>query len=251
MSDFLTGTSCVFAFFAGLLWLLAIIRRRWRLHPEICRKAAHVMMGLACLSLPGFVTSTWQILTLAACFIAGLAWMRRSHSASIAEVDVFRQSRRHSTGEFYFVAGVAVAFILADGDRFAYSTSVLVLACADAASGAAGRLLGRTRCWGNGKTAEGSLAFLSVAALCLLVAVRLTGCHPGFSAGILLCLCATAAEGLTTRGSDNFWIPLTCMVCFRLQGWLPFQPDAGLAVALAAGGLGVLASRTIRRSPAF
>ena len=251
MIVFLSGTVCALVFFAGLLGCIAWARTRWKVHPELCRKIAHVVMGLASLGFPVFVTSTWQILLLAVAFIAGLAWLRLSSSPSVTSVDVFRVSRGHSMGEYYFVTGVALAFVLADGDRFSYASAVLLLALADAAACAVGRLVGRFRCWGNSKTLEGSLAFAGVAALCLIAVIFWTGTHPGFASCAALCLVATMAEGFATRDSDNFLIPLACVVCLRMQDWLPLQVVAATGLALIIGLSGLLAVRMIRRSPAF
>lgn len=121
---FAAGGLCLFSLFFGLLWLLGRMRGRWGVHPEICRKISHVAMGMACLTFPAFVTTTWQILCLAAWFTASLALLRLSTSPVCVALNIFRATRRRSMGEFYFIMGVTLSFLLADGDRFAYSCSV-------------------------------------------------------------------------------------------------------------------------------
>lgn len=253
MLVFLSGMVGTLVFFGLVLGCIAWARKRWRIHPEVCRKTAHVVMGVACLAFPVFVTSVWQILLLAAAFIAGLTWMRLSSSPMLVGVDVFRASRRHSMGEYYFVAGVASAFVLAGGDRFAYASAVLLLAFADAAACAVGILVGRFRCWGNTKTLEGSLAFAAVAVICLAALGFSTGFHPGWALCATLCLVATIAEAFAPRDADNLMIPLASVVCLRVQDWLPLQviTGFGLVVAVVVGLFGLLAVRMIRRSPAF
>jgi dolichol kinase len=251
MTDFLSGTVCSLALFAGLLGGIAWARARWKVHPELCRKFAHVVMGVASLAFPVFVSGNWQILLLAAAFIAALAWMRLSSSPRIMGADVFRISRGHSMGEYYFVIGVASAHILADGDRFVYATAVALLAFADAAACAVGRTVGRSRCWGNAKTLEGSLAFAGTAALCILSLAVWTGVNPGLVPCAVLCLLATVAEGLSTKDSDNLLVPLACVCCLRLPDWLPAQAGSGVWLAALLGGSGMLAVRMIRRNPAF
>jgi len=229
---FATGALWLFCLFVGLLWLLGRMRTRWGVHPEICRKLAHVALGIACLTFPSFVTSTWQILGLAGWFTASLVLMRMSVSPIIAGLDIFRLTRRQSKGEFYFILGVTLAFILADGDRFTYSASVLLLACADAAAGTSGRVFGKIRCWGNAKTLEGSIAFAAVGILCLAAATFVDATPPALWICGLACAATTIAEGVATRGSDNLWIPLVCVLCLRLPEGLSELLDAHLLVSL-------------------
>ena len=248
---FAAGGLCLFFLFIGLLWLLGRMRYRWGVHPEICRKITHVAMGMACLTFPVFVTATWQILCLAAWFAVSLALLRLSASPVCVALDIFRATRRRSRGEFYFIMGVTLSFILADGDQFAYSSSVLLLAFADAAAGTWGRMLGKIQCWGNAKTLEGSIAFATVGLLCMgLSTIAGTG-HPELWICSLVCVAATVAEGLATQGSDNLWIPLTCVICLRLPHWLPAGPDAGLLASMSMASLGVLAIWIVRRSRWF
>lgn len=248
---FVSGMICTLGLFAGLLGCIAWARMHWQIHPELCRKTAHVVMGIACMTFPGFVAGKWQILLLAGVFIAALGWMRRSSSPRVMGADVFRVSRARSIGEYHFVVGVAAAFVLADGDWFAYAAAISFLAFADAAACAVGRLRGRNRCWGNSKTLEGSLAFIAVAALCVLALIVWTGTSPGFAACASLCLIATVAEGFSIRESDNLLVPLASVVCLRLPDWLPVQVGAGVWLTALVGLGGTLAVRMVRRAPAF
>lgn len=244
---FATGAVCLFVLFFGLLWLLGRMRFHRDVHPEVCRKISHVAMGMACLAFPAFVTDTWQILCLAALFAASLSLLRLSSSPACVALDIFRATRRRSRGEFYFIIGVMLSFILADGDRFAHSASVLLLALADAAAGMCGRVLGKVQCWGNAKTLEGSIAFATAGLLCMaFLAIAGMG-YPGLWICSLVCIAATVVEGLATQGSDNLWIPLTCVICLRLPYWLPSLPDAGLLASVLMISLGVLAIWILRR----
>lgn len=197
--QFITGCLFLFVLFSALLALLTWIRRRWHVHPEVCRKAIHIAMGMACLTFPAFVLTIWQTLFLAVLFTGSLALLRFTASPVIARFDVFRATRCKSAGEFYFVAGIALALILAGGDRFAYFASVLLLAFADAGAGAIGLLSGKIRCWGNSKTLEGSIAFAMIGILCLIFVTATTGKNPGLVICSLVCLISTVTEGLATR----------------------------------------------------
>lgn len=237
---FIVGCLLLFVLFGGLLVQFAWIRRRWRVHPEVCRKVIHIAMGMACLTFPSFVSTIWEIICLGVLFAAILAILRFSSSAVIARFDIFRVTRSKSVGEFYFVAGVALAFIFSEGNLFAYFTSVLLLTFADAAAGSVGIYIGKIRCWSNSKTLEGSVAFLIVSLFCVVFATVITKENPDFLIGGLVCLIATITEGLATKGSDNLWIPFLSIICMRLPKWLPVKIDFTWKLALLLGVITLL-----------
>ena len=112
------------------------------------------------------------------------------------------------------ILNAAVAFLPAAFALFPRDvavSAVLVMGLADPAASVVGRRFGRKALLGG--TAEGSLAFLVVAAIILLA-------RHATPAAIL----AGAASALVERRSwpldDNLAVPLTCGLVLLLVGWL-------------------------------
>jgi phytol kinase len=173
-------------------------------------------MGLACLLFPLFVRSPWQAVCLGVLFAGVLGLLRWKSDLLGGGGALLPASRFGSEGEFYFVAGVTLALLFARENRFVYSSSILVLTFADTAAAVAGKRIGRRHCWGNAKTLEGSLAFFFVALLCLQATSLATGQECSLRLICAIGILATAAEGISGRGSDNLFIPLACVPGMQL-----------------------------------
>ena len=220
--------------FGALQAALAWSRRVWGLPLEWCRKITHVAMGVICLSFPLFVSTAWQAVGLAVLFTAALVLLRWKSQLLWGGGSLLPSSRCESEGEFYFVAGIALALLLARDNWFVYLSSILTLAFADSAAAFVGKAIGRRHCWKNAKTLEGSLAFFFIAALCFSIAsVAIETSCDIVSIGVV-CLLATVAEGVSERGSDNLSIPLVCVVGLQFHRWIPEMPEALTIVAVMA-----------------
>ena len=151
-----------------------VLARRFAWEAEAARKASHVAVGVACLALPWLFPDVAPVLALAAVACAGLAalrtvpWLRTRFGAALHGI------ARTSYGEFAFVGGVALSFVLAHGDKPAYAAAILALTCGDAVAALVGRRFGRHR-YAVGrarKSLEGSAAFFVVALLVCAVYPR-------------------------------------------------------------------------------
>lgn len=104
----------------------------------------------------------------------------------------------------------ALALIALTGEPAACAVAVLVLGAADPVAGIIGRRFGSIKLV-NGRSLQGSLAFLVVAVLAALAV--LYGWHPELPAPLLVALAAavpaTLAELLSRRLDDNFTVPLS------------------------------------------
>ena len=93
---------------------------------------------------------------------------------------------RESVGEFWFLLGVLVIYVIARDDVVVYSIGILVLAVADMAAALVGLFYGQHSfaVSGGTKSAEGSSALLLTAFLCVHVPILLfTECGaPGIPA---------------------------------------------------------------------
>ena len=196
------------ALFAGLMVLGSAVCRRDPGRVRFHRKSIHAAMALASLAFPAWIGSTGQVLVLAAGFVAALAVFRLPALGRRGFVNVLSNPAGHPDGEFWFVAGIAAALLLARDDPFAFAGAVLTLGLADPAAAGIGRRWGRLRVSRHPRTLEGSAAFFVTALLSLAGAAALSGQVVPFPALLGLALAGTLAEGFSPFGSDNLFVPL-------------------------------------------
>ena len=195
---------------------IGMLARRFTWEPEAARKASHVAVGTACLALPWLFADVAPVLALAAAACAGLValrtvpWLRARFGGALHGI------ARVSYGEFAFVGGVAVAFVLAHGDRPAYVAAILALAFGDAVAALIGRRFGRhPYAVGRArKSLEGSAAFFVVALLVCAVFPR----TESVAAVAAFALATTLAEAFAGDGFDNVAIPLAGLLALRIVG---------------------------------
>ena len=195
---------------------IGMLARRFAWEPEAARKASHVAVGGTCLALPWLFADDAPVLALAVVACGGLIalrtvpWLRARFGSALHGI------ARLSYGEFAFVGGVALAFVLAHDDRPAYLAAILALSCGDAIAALVGRRFGRHR-YGVGrarKSLEGSAAFFVVAVLVCAVLPR----AETVVAVAAFALATTLAEALAGDGFDNVAIPVAGLLALRLFG---------------------------------
>ena len=192
---------------------------------EIRRKSLHVLGGLVALSFPLFLTSGWMIV-LALGLV--LLWMLAVRTIPVLKVRfgcVLHDAGRVSRGELYFALAIAGLLLLADTNPVLFVVPVLILSVADAAAAIVGRgwPRGRFRISGADKTVAGSLAFF-VAAFAI-TATALWWSSPLaplsiYSLSMVVATTCTAAEAVSTAGTDNLTVPGTAWLVlnFAMQG---------------------------------
>jgi phytol kinase len=213
----LAGTAVLATATLALLGLVELAERRWRPHPEIPRKLAHVGAGGIACCAPLLVTTHWAMLFLTGSFALLLLATRRLGLLGSLH-------RRAGAGDLVYPAGIYVAFVIAAGDALLFQLSVLVLALADPAAAVVGQRFGRLRyrIAGVTRSLEGSLGFAATAfgitALALVASGRL-----GAPAALL---CATAVavvvaslEAASPPGLDNLAVPVGTLLV--VSAWLP------------------------------
>ena len=195
---------------------IGLLARRFAWEPEAARKASHVAIGTACLTLPWLFAGVAPVLALAAVACVGLValrtvpWLRGRFGVALHGI------ARRSYGEFAFVGGVTLAFALAHGDRPAYIAAILALSFGDAVAALVGRRFGRhPYAVGRArKSLEGSAAFFVVALAVCAVFPR----AESIAAVAAFALATTLAEAFVGDGFDNAAIPLAGLLALRLFG---------------------------------
>jgi phytol kinase len=211
----MTAVLCA-AVLALLVGGFGLLARRFAWEPEAARKASHVAVGTACLALPWLFADVAPVLALAAVACAGLValrtvpWLRARFGRALHGI------ARLSYGEFAFVGGVALAFVLAHDDKPAYVAAILALSFGDAIAALVGRRFGRhPYAVGRArKSLEGSAAFFIVAVLVCAVFPR----AESVAAVAAFALATTLAEAFAGDGLDNAAIPLAGLLALRLFG---------------------------------
>jgi phytol kinase len=204
----------VAAALALLVGGIGVLARRFGWEAEAARKASHVALGLAALPLPWLFNDDAPVLMLAFAACAGLFALRAVPALKARFGCALHGIARASFGEFAFVGGVALAFVLAHDHPAAYIAAILTLALGDAAAALVGRSFGRhPYAVGRArKSLEGSCAFFAVA---VLVAALLPGALT-VAAVAAFALATTLAEALAGDGLDNVAIPVAGLFALRL-----------------------------------
>ena len=193
----------------GLRWF----QHRYNPHPEISRKLLHVSMGLITLSFPWIFESAWPVLILLGIAVSTMLGLRRVSALKQHVGGVIHDIQRESLGDIYFPIGVALLFVLSEGDPILYSIPLLLLGLADAVAALVGIRYGHaayTTAEGH-KSAEGSVAFFTISFLCTHIPLLLfteTGRLESLLIASIIGVLAMLLEAIAWRGLDNLFIPL-------------------------------------------
>lgn len=182
---------------------------------EGARKSIHVLLSLAAAGvvwrLP--TTAAAAVLAAAAALALGIEALRlaspRFAATFAARLGPMLRQRETTrlTGATTLALGYTAAAVLLPG-RPALA-GILLAGIADAVAAVVGRRWGRLR-YPGGKSLEGSLAFLAVAAAIGL----LLGLAPGLA--LAMALAVTMLEALTLPVDDNLYLPLVGAAVFRV-----------------------------------
>ena len=215
----LLAAAIVAAVLALIVGGTGALARRFAWEPEAARKTSHVAVGLVALPLPWLFAHDLPVIALALVACAGLLALRTVPALRARFGCALHGIARPSIGEFAFVGGVALAFVLAHDHPTAYVAAILTLAFGDAAAALIGRRFGRhPYAVGHArKSFEGSCAFFAVAAV---VCALLPGAG-GIAAVAAFALATTLAEAFAGDGFDNAAIPVAGLIALRLFTGVP------------------------------
>ena len=213
----LAGTAVLATGTLALLGLVELVERRWRPHPEIPRKLAHVGAGGIACCAPFLLTTHWAMLFLTGSFALLLLAARK--------LGLLRSLHgRVGAGDIVYPGGIYAAFVLADGDALLFQVSVLVLALADPAAALVGRRFGRLRyrLAGVTRSIEGSLGFAAttfgITALALVASGRL-GAPSALVCAFVVAVVVASLEAASPPGLDNLAVPVGTLLA--VGPWLP------------------------------
>jgi len=243
-SDWLLVT----VFFAGLIALVATAewltrRRGWP--AESARKSVHLLTGLLVLPTPYLFHSPVPLWLLAALFVAiNVLTLSGRHLSTLAA------GRERSLGTVFFPTVYAVLLWIFWNEKPALVVAMAALGVADMIAAAVGRSVAkphRIQISPEAKSVEGSAAMFSATAVLTFFGLLLLPDSPSLPFAVLLWaalsigLCATAAEVVSYRGSDNLTVPLVAAFVASLFLRYPAVDIGAFSLGLAlAFGLAVV-----------
>lgn len=208
----------VFLVLAMAMATMTWLQRKRALHPEICRKTVHFVMGLVALAFPWLFASDGPRITLALSAIFLLALASSIRMLRVRMGNAILDIERRTYGHYCFVVSVLLLAMFHSGSAACYLIPALLLGAADTSAAIVGTFRGRTFCWGNHKTLEGSAAFFATAFLCAATVLCWT-VGPRWNEILLMSLvvslCCTVLEALLTRGWDNLGVPFASFCLMR------------------------------------
>lgn len=213
------GMSLVSCAFVALMLLACWLHAHGKAGPEGTRKLLHIGMGIVTATFPWLFRESWPVLVLTGGFVVllmafrKLSWLREKVGHILCGVD------RPSYGEIYFPVMVGFLFVVSEGRWSEYLIPLLVLTLADAAAALVGKRIGRIHYLGDegSKSWEGSLVFIAVAWICVMVPLRLSGVDWVHAALTALCIATVTMllEACAWRGLDNVFIPVAALLMTR------------------------------------
>ncbi len=221
------GLALVPVMLGGLLGVLHHFRRSGALAPELSRKLLHIGMGLVTLSFPWLFAARWPVIVLAAGSIVALSAIKLKASWKRGVGDVLHGVARDSLGEVYFPLAVALVFSLSftrgRANPLLFCIPILILTLADAVAALIGVHYGQLHYQvgdNQKKSAEGSIAFFTVAFFCVHIPLLLAS-DLGRAETLLIALTLGALvalfEAISGRGLDNLFIPLGAFVLLKVS----------------------------------
>jgi phytol kinase len=200
---------------------LLTVAARWAVRREhgsvtATRKALHAAVGAWTLWVtPHFHSVGWALVPPILFIAMNVSpWTK-------ALVGTFAQTPTQARGLWSYPLGVALVYLLfwETGDRPAILAGVAALAFADPVAAIVGSRHGqrRFRGPGRGRSLEGSLAFLLVAAVGagIVASAHSGGAYP-WRMGVGCGLAGALGEALTPSGWDNVSIPLVVAAAYRV-----------------------------------
>lgn len=206
---------------ASILGLMAGLTRALNsnaIHGELARKLLHIGVGICALALPNIYVSSQSVFGVLAAGFAILLHIRRYPLRFSAVAGPLQCIERQSTGDLWFLAGIALVYGFTLGTGPAYFGAILILMLADTSAALIGSRFGKFRysVLGCHRSFEGSSAFFVVAWGCASSVLFVAATPSPYLAGAVVALATSVTEALSPNGSDNFTVPLVAWLCLHI-----------------------------------
>ena len=215
------GIAGVLGALVGLFAALWVVKRWLGAPPELLRKLMHVGMGLVVLTFPWVFHQQWPVTLLVATAVIGLLFVRFVPRLRDGIGTILNSVQRPSLGEIYFPLSVGIVFWWSERDKLLYCVPMLIMILADATAALIGIAYGKVKyVTSEGlKSAEGSIAFFSIAFLSVHVPLLLytdVGRTQTLLVAIIIGMLAMLLEAIAWRGLDNLLIPIGALLFLNL-----------------------------------
>lgn len=188
--------------------------RRYKLNPEITRKASHIASGILSLSFITLFDSHVFVLIPGLIFLVVLYIARkRKLFPSIDQVN------RETSGSYLLPLSIYLVFLIGEigGNSLFFVLPVLIISLSDPIAAYSGSSIQRNNRtialpgFTTSKTVIGSVTFLVSTFIISMVTLYYYNVNPTemIKISITVSAIATAVEMLSTKGSDNLTVPIT------------------------------------------
>ena len=190
-----------------LLIFCEILNRKLKVNAEYTRKLSHVASVFAALIFfPIVFKNVGYTIALAVLFFVLLVIAQvKKWIPSVDGVD------RKTGGSYFLAFGLGATYfvsVLFDPSLVAFKLALLIFAISDPLAGIVGAKWIKSATIYGGKTIAGSLAFLFSALIICLLLFNFEYGNPMIALSLMIALTATVTELISTRGTDNFTVPL-------------------------------------------
>ena len=211
--------------FFGILTILGIselIRIRYKKTPESTRKFIHICVGSVVSICPFIFKVNIQLITLSILFIAINTYLILSN-----KISSMNKIERVSYGTIYFPLAVLFLAVFFGDKPISFFISILVLTFADPIAAVIGKRSSTYFYpWKDKKSTEGTLAMFCASLIIIMLTTDIMARLYGakfylpffvlFGLGMFTATCATLAELISYRGSDNLTIPLITFFSYEI-----------------------------------
>jgi phytol kinase len=204
-------------FFLGVIQFTEMLYHRFHVNAEITRKIAHIASTLTSLSFIYLFDSHWYLLFLA-CILFLLLYISKREGLfkSIESID------RKSSGSYILPVSIYLLFLIFEltNNQLLFILPILLLGISDPLAGISGMNLTKNprkiRFWGYvlQKTYVGSFTFFLTSFILIVMALFFHN-YPGYNiliSGLFFAGSITIVEMLSSKGTDNFTVPLTTVI---------------------------------------
>lgn len=208
------------ASFLALFGITEILYKR-RVHVEFTRKTAHVGTGLITLTFPLFLETHWSVLILTISFV-GILYFSNKYKI----LKSINGIRRKSKGSVLYPIIIYMTYWIYTffDDVLFFYLPILILAVCDPVAAYTGRKWPRGvyKVGTDTKTMTGStFFFISCVLLTLIFTINLRESWVEIiCVTLFIGLFTTVAEGLSQKGWDNLFIPLTVTVTLLVSEYI-------------------------------